>query len=203
MFIQAMLDKVKPDEGSFEHDALQRVNRQVNKMTTLIQNLLNNTKLLDGTMELHCERFNLHQLIEEVVFEAKLTLPGYFYILKDCSTAYVYADRLKISQVLDNLISNAAKYSPKGSEITIKCKVEQEKVHLSITDNGIGIAKNEQERLFDRYYRVNNDKIRNISGFGIGLYVVAEILHSHNSKIYLESEENVGSTFFFELPDAL
>ncbi|HMI05773.1 MAG TPA: sensor histidine kinase, partial [Pedobacter sp.] len=101
--------------------------------------------------------------------------------------------------VLMNLLSNAIKYSPGGGTITLGCTVKQRKVKIYVSDEGVGISHADQQRLFERFYRVNNDKLRSISGFGIGLFLASEILRYHNSKIQVESKEGLGSTFYFYL----
>jgi signal transduction histidine kinase len=83
--------------------------------------------------------------------------------------------------------------------ITINCQKEYGKVKISVTDEGVGISNSDQARLFERFYRSRNDKLHTVSGFGIGLYLVSEILRLHDSKIEVTSQENVGSTFYFTL----
>jgi signal transduction histidine kinase len=111
----------------------------------------------------------------------------------------INADKEKIGQVLNNLLSNAIKYSPKGGNITISCKPIDGKVRIAVTDEGVGINKGDQKKLFDRFYRVKNEKVKTVSGFGIGLYLVSEIVRYHNSKIEVASTEDHGSTFYFDL----
>lgn len=92
----------------------------------------------------------------------------------------INADRDKIGSVISNLISNAVKYSDHGSTILVKSEVIGDKMHVSVTDNGIGIQSHELDKLFDRFYRVENQQTKTISGFGIGLYLSAEIINLHN-----------------------
>ena len=99
-----------------------------------------------------------------------------------------------------NLLTNAIKYSPKGAVVTIRCETDAGKATVSVTDEGIGIDPEEQKKLFNRFYRVKDEKIKMVSGFGIGLYLVSEILRCHNSKIKVKSQPDVGSTFYFSLP---
>jgi two-component system sensor histidine kinase VicK len=98
-----------------------------------------------------------------------------------------------------NLLSNAIKYSPKGGTITIGCEKAEGMVKVYVKDEGVGISAADQKKLFDKFYRVRNEKIKTISGFGIGLYLVSEILRYHKSEIAVESVENQGSTFYFIL----
>src|SRR5690606_37945050 len=117
----------------------------------------------------------------------------------ECPGIKVNADREKIGQVLINLLSNAIKYSPNGGNITIGTILHEGKVRISVTDEGVGINPADQKKLFSRFYRVKNEKVKNVSGFGIGLYLISEIMNYHNSKIYVESREGTGSTFYFDL----
>ena len=112
----------------------------------------------------------------------------------------VHADRERIGQVINNFLSNAIKYSPKNSTINIIIKTCEKEIQVSVSDKGIGIKPKDQEKLFQRFYRVDNDEIKNITGFGIGLYLASEIIQRHKGKIWAISEENKGSTFSFSLP---
>jgi len=115
----------------------------------------------------------------------------------DCSDITIIADRDKIGQVLINLLSNAIKYSPKGGNITIGCIKNDDDVKIYVRDEGVGIKPADQKRLFNKFYRVKDEKIKTISGFGIGLYLVAEILRCHDTQIKVESTEGAGATFYF------
>ena len=109
------------------------------------------------------------------------------------------ADREKIGYVMMNLLSNAIKYSPMGGMIIIECRKENGNVNIFVKDEGAGISKHDQQHLFERFYRVDNDKKKTVPGFGIGLYLASEILLYHNSMLKVESAENKGATFHFNL----
>ena len=111
----------------------------------------------------------------------------------------VTADREKIGYVMMILLSNAIKYSPMGGMIIIKCRKENGNVNIFVKDEGVGISKHDQQHLFERFYRVDNDKNKTVPGFGIGLYLASEILLYYNSMLKVESEENMGATFHFNL----
>ncbi|WP_426792380.1 sensor histidine kinase [Sphingobacterium sp. WOUb80] len=112
---------------------------------------------------------------------------------------YLFADRAKIDQVISNLVSNAVKYSPSGGKITVGTDKSGDKTRIFVRDEGIGIDLKHQKNIFKSFYRVDNLNTSNISGFGIGLYLVAEILRQHGSEIQLESAKGKGSTFYFDL----
>lgn len=102
-------------------------------------------------------------------------------------------------QVLINLVSNAVKYSPAGGVVTLGCECMSGKVRIYVKDEGMGITAVDQAKLFQRFYRVNDEQNKNISGFGIGLYLVSELLRLHGSEIVVDSVIGEGSTFYFDL----
>jgi signal transduction histidine kinase len=107
-------------------------------------------------------------------------------------------DREKIGQVLNNFISNAVKYSRPDTGIRVTCTLAERQVTVAVTDQGIGIKQDDLKHVFDRYFRAESQG--HISGFGIGLYLCAEIIRRHKGKIWAESEAGKGSTFYFSLP---
>lgn len=199
-YVQMLLTRVSNEEDSFIMNALTRVDRQANKMSLLIQNFINNARLVDGNMQLKKEPFDIHLLLTEIANDAKILSHTHQVTLIDAEGLFVIADRHKIAQVLENLISNAVKYSITGSEIIMRCEKYGNNVRISISDQGIGITKWDQGKMFDRFYRVQNEKVKNVAGFGIGLYLVAEILRLHESKIFVDSKEDEGTKFYFDLP---
>jgi PAS domain S-box-containing protein len=199
-YIQVLLQRAMKDDDSFRINALTRADVQAKKMTLMIQDFLTLAKLEDGKIPLRKEIFELHPLTEEIVSDAQILTSIHTIHLKDCPDVKLKADKEKIGQVLTNLVSNAIKYSPKGGDIIVGCEMlPGKKVKIYVRDEGVGINAEDQKRLFERFYRVKNDKLKTISGFGIGLYLVSEILIYHHSKIEVESEEGVGSTFYFIL----
>ena len=109
-------------------------------------------------------------------------------------------DEARIEQVLDNLLSNAIKYSPANTPVAVNVERAEREVTVSIHDEGQGISKEQQERLFDRYYRVHSPNTRNVDGLGLGLYISHEIVTLHGGRMWLESDAGKGSTFYFALP---
>jgi len=199
-YIQLLLEKAQKEHDNFKIKALTRVERQTNIMSTLIENLLNDARISDGKLTLTKEEFNVHELLIEILEDARLNFQTHELIMNECENAFVYADRNKIAQVLGNLISNAVKYSPKGSAVIIGCRTIGQNLEISVSDSGIGISTKDQEDLFKRFYRVFNEQTKNVSGFGIGLYLAAEIMRYHDSSIQIESELGHGSKFYFSLP---
>jgi PAS domain S-box-containing protein len=199
-YVQVLLERAKKDNDRFMITALSRADVQTRKMTTMIHDFLSLARLQDGKISLRKEPFDLKQLIEEVAGDTQFLTSNHSVELKDCRQITINADRDKIAQVIMNLLSNAIKYSPDGGTITMGCEKKDGTVKVYVQDEGIGISLTDQKRLFERFYRVQNLKIKTVSGFGIGLYLVSEILRYHDSNIEVESKEGVGSTFYFLLP---
>jgi two-component system sensor histidine kinase VicK len=204
-YIQILLAQEDREGDSFKLKALLRAEIQTNKMTSMIQDFLSLARLEDGKIQLHKELFELHPVIQELADDAQFLTSSHTIQLKDCEDVIINADRDKIGQVLMNLLSNAIKYSPKGGNIIIGCEKLNHKVKIYVKDEGVGISAAAQKNLFSKFYRVKNEKIKTISGFGIGLYLVSELLQYHQSKIEVESREDEGSTFYFymDLYDAV
>ncbi|WP_412465960.1 ATP-binding protein [Pedobacter sp. KLB.chiD] len=171
---------------------------QVKRMTRMIDGFLNVSRLESGKIAIDKQLFEITDLLKEVCEETTTLTTGYEVNLHLDGEVTVYADRSKLNQVLQNLIGNAIKYSDLGSKVDIQYTVDRDQIIISVIDQGIGIKPEHQQKLFDRYYRVENDST--IAGFGIGLYLCAEIVTRHQGKIWVESEFGKGSTFSFSIP---
>lgn len=198
--IQVLNSKFKNSEDAFVAGALDKASMQVKKMSTMINGFLNISRLESGKIMIDKHKFDLEKLIEEVIKETELTVSSHVIRFEPCRPVIINADHDKIGSVINNLISNAVKYSPKGKLIEVSCDIINNTAQVSVKDEGMGIKPQDIEQLFDRYYRVESNNTQHISGFGIGLYLSAEIIKRHNGKIWVESESGVGSTFYFSLP---
>jgi signal transduction histidine kinase len=167
-------------------------------MTRMIDGFLNVSRLESGKIAIDKQQFEITDLLKEVCEETMALITGYEVNLHLTGEIMVNADRSKLNQVLQNLIGNAIKYSDLESTVNIQYAVDNGHIIISIIDQGIGIKPEHQQKLFDRYYRVENDST--IAGFGIGLYLCAEIVTRHQGKIWVESEFGKGSTFSFSIP---
>ncbi len=199
-FIQIVNAKLKTNEEASAAGLLEKANIQVKKMSNLINGFLNVSRFESGKINILKQDFYLNDLLKEMITEAELTISTHIFCFDKCDPVTVNADRDKIGSVISNLLSNAVKYSPQGKTVTIQCVVADGVAQVSVQDEGIGIKPKDQEKLFDRYYRVESNTTQHISGFGIGLYLSAEIIQRHDGAIWVESESGKGSTFFFTLP---
>lgn len=199
-YIQVLLGRLAKLEDDFIMSALEKANAQVTKMTGMINGFLNISRLESGKIHIDRQHFDLALLIKESEDESLATIVSHKVIFEPVKTTFVSADRDKIGQVIHNLISNAVKYSPLGSTIHVVCLTADNAVNISVKDHGMGIKPDDISKIFDRYYRVEGGHMYSISGFGIGLYLCAEIIHRHQGEIWAESEFGKGSTFSFSLP---
>lgn len=199
-YIQLVLARARNSSDAFTENILSRAEVQTTRMVTMIHDFLDLSRLEDGKMSLTLSRFTLVQLMDDLMAEAKVLAPDHIITYQGCTSVEIYADREKISQVLSNLLSNAVKYSLSGTFIHIECTRKQNNVSINFTDQGVGIDPLDQPRLFERFYRVKNEQLKNVSGFGIGLHLVSEILKLHGSDIKVKSDPGKGSTFYFTLP---
>lgn len=198
-YVQILLARAKKSGDEFTVNALTRTDTQANKMTSMIKDFLHLARMEEGKIQMKEQVFLLQPLLEDIVSEARLLTSSHVIELKGCSDVKIKADQDKIGQVLINLISNAIKYSLSADIITVGCERIEDKIKIYVKDQGVGISENDQKNLFTRFYRVENEKVKTVSGFGIGLYIVSEILKYHNSQIMLDSVEGKGSTFYFSM----
>ncbi|AMR33051.1 hypothetical protein A0256_17320 [Mucilaginibacter sp. PAMC 26640] len=201
-YVQMLQSKAQNNGDDFTIGALGKVSNQVRKMSTMINGFLNVSRLESGKIILNQQEFLLDELLLDMIQEAKLTVTSHQIALVPCSSVIIRADQDKIGSVISNFLSNAIKYSPRGVLIEVACKVIDKQVVVSVRDEGMGIKPQHLDKLFDRFYRVETKHTQHISGFGIGLYLSAEIVRRHNGRIWVESEVGVGSTFYFSLPIA-
>ena len=199
-YVQILHAWAKKKRDSFTMGALAKMERQVKKMGSMINGFLSLSQVETGKIRMHFEDFELTALIKEAIDETLLLNPGRTISFLPANPITLHADQDKVDQVIINLLSNAIKYSPKEGLIEVAAQVTGDMAQVTVKDEGPGIAQPDIDKLFDRYYRVENKQTEKIPGFGIGLYLCAEIINHHHGKIWVESEPEKGSTFFFKLP---
>lgn len=177
---------------------IEQSNRSMDKITSLIEDLLNVSRMNEGQMRLNQSVFNVSKLLsnccEHVRVEGKHHL-----IVQGGQDVVVYGDEHRIDQVVINLVNNAVKYAPNAREIFLNVSAAGSMAKISITDKGPGIPAEKLSHLFNRYYQGNSAGFQN-SGLGLGLYISSEIVSRHGGEIGVESELGKGSTFWFTIP---
>ncbi|WP_232336599.1 chemotaxis protein CheB [Mucilaginibacter aquatilis] len=190
------------EEDAYEkvYPFIERANKQTGRLTAIVDDLLDVTKIHAGKMQFNFTRFNAGTVIKECIEDSQSHNSTHRLVLQGNADVEIEADKHRLEQVLSNFISNAVKYSPDATEIIITQKVtEKNMLHLSVQDFGIGIPDDKKEQVFDRFFRVQESS-QKFSGLGLGLYITADIIHRHGGKIGVESHENEGSVFWFEIP---
>lgn len=172
-------------------------------LKTLIDDLLDVTKLEAGSLKLHTTELEIRPEMEHVLrtLQSQFAEKSIRIELKTPpDLPLIYTDQVRFSQILSNLISNAFKYSPDGATVSISARVNGDDLEVIVNDTGIGIAKENQEKLFTKFFRVDNSSTRDVSGSGLGLFITKLLVEAQGGRITLESEPGKGSTFSFLLP---
>ena len=177
---------------------IEQANKSINKVSHLIDDLLNSNTMNEGQIALRPSHFILAEMIEACCDPVRAAGKYKIRLEGDKSLA-VKADADRINQVIDNMVNNAIKYAPESKEIKIEISKENEFARIAVIDKGKGIAPENQAKLFDRYYQAEPDKMHN-SGLGLGLYISTQIIKRHHGNIGVKSKPGSGSTFWFTLP---
>lgn len=179
---------------------LAKIDLQVNKLTSLIGDLLDATRIEGGQLRFHEADFDSNEMVKDCIEEVQRTTTRHKMIGQFAEPVKLFGDRERIGQVLINFLTNAIKYSPAGSNILVRTEVDKEQFICSVTDTGLGIPKENMGKIFDRYYRVDGGKRQTYPGLGLGLFISAEIIKRQDGNIWVESEEGKGSSFYFSIP---
>jgi chemotaxis family two-component system sensor kinase Cph1 len=173
--------------------------KQVNKLTGIVNDLLDVTRIHAGKLELAKSNFVLIDLVNECLENCLIDNSTYLVEVDGDPELTMYADRNRIEQVVSNILTNAIKYSPENKIITLSFgKDEDGKAMIAITDRGIGIPEDKMSSVFDRFFRVENTS-QYFSGIGLGLYISSEIVKQHGGQIGVKSVYGTGSTFWFAI----
>lgn len=196
-----LIDHYKaPEQDEKRRKHIERIKSSVRNLTDILNDFLSLDKLEQGKVEAKCTDFNLHEFMEDIIEEmdGPLKNKSQKIIYTSNGAAEVYQDKKVLKNVLLNLLSNAVKYSPEGKEIYVTVEMKDDKVSVSIRDQGIGIPDEAQQHLFSKFFRAHN--ANNIQGTGLGLNIVKKYVELLKGDIHFISKENEGSTFTVEFP---
>jgi len=192
-----VLDEIENRQPNKKY--IQKTLDNVDKLLQLIFDLLDVSKIQSGQLELNISEFDIDTLIDETIASYQIVSSNHEITRTGIPiNEVISADRQRIEQVLVNLLSNSIKYSPDANKVIVHTNKTASELIISIEDFGIGIPKEEQAKVFERFYR-RKDLASHISGFGLGLYICQDIIKRHHGKIWIESEGE-GSVFYFSLP---
>jgi PAS domain S-box-containing protein len=186
-----------------QREALERVSERIKSLVALSSELLDLAKIESGLVTQEKEKLDMGSLLkDQVVFHEPQALQKDIVLTLEPFSELppILGNRRNMDEVLSNLLSNAIKYTTQGGKVTVEASVENTYLRISISDTGIGISPEDAEYIFDRFYRVKDDKTRLISGTGLGLAIVKSIVEAHHGMVTVESEPDVGSTFSVYIP---
>jgi signal transduction histidine kinase len=168
----------------------------------MVNEMLDITKIERGDLEMNLEELNVKEIISSVVADLQTYAERHEFTIQVNlpEDIFVHADRVRLRQIFQNLVDNSIKYSNHPGKLNIDAERKGNLIMLSFIDNGIGVPKNEQPKLFERFYRASNTAKTASSGSGLGLYIVKSIAEQFGGDISFESEEGKGTTFHVTLP---
>lgn len=199
-FGQVLQNRFKKSGDMSSALLLQKMDAQINKLTTLIQDLLDVTKIESGKLQFHMEYFNIDECLQETVEEVQRTTDKHIITIHGSSGKKIWGDKERVGQVVTNFLTNAIKYSPHEKNINVSLSSEKDTISVSVKDYGIGIPKKDLESVFDRFFRVSAPTHSTVPGIGLGLYISSEIIKRQGGEISVSSKIREGSTFTFTLP---
>lgn len=196
-----VLQQVFHEQGDIKSaEMLGKMEGQVNRLINLIKELLDITRIQTGKLQFNKDYFDFNELVNEVVEEVGRISPRHQLIKELTQTRMVYGDRDRLGQVITNFLTNAIKYSPQRDKVKIMTNGKLGKVTLSVQDYGMGIPKGKQQKIFKRFYQIENPGGKTPTGLGLGLYISSEIIKRHKGEVSVESETGKGSIFSFTIP---
>ncbi|MCI0809864.1 MAG: HAMP domain-containing histidine kinase [Chloroflexi bacterium] len=185
---------------------LDLVKRNGRRLDGLINDILDVSRIETGRLSLETTEFEIGELFDDLT----LSLESIFQeksqkliVAPPLGDELLVADRSRIFQAVSNLLSNASKYSPENSTITFRGTVEDNRLRMSVTDEGFGLSENDRLHIFDLFYRASNEQTRTVAGLGVGLAIVRSIIESHNGSVTVDSAPGTGSTFAIEIPGVI
>jgi PAS domain S-box-containing protein len=198
--IQLVKKRLEQQDLHDAAEALSRVEKPIGQLDRLITELLDVSKIQAGRLEFFQETINLDALLHNVVETMEQMNGAHTIVVHGAASLSLVGDKDRLEQVFINLLSNAIKYSPDAPLIEMDVSTSTETVTISVRDHGMGIPKEQHEKIFERFYRAFDPSQRAVPGVGMGLYIVAEIVKQYGGRITVESEVGKGSTFSVMLP---
>jgi hypothetical protein len=183
-----------------EANMIKKMDAQLNRLTSLIGDLLDVTKINSGKLQFNNQEFDFNAILDELIEDLQRTTGKHTIVKNFVPGGIVFGDKERIGQVVTNLITNAIKYSPHADKVIVHTTIDEKEITLCVQDFGIGIATKNLDKVFEQFYRVSGEMQHTFPGLGLGLYISSEIIKREGGRIWVTSEEGKGSTFCFALP---
>jgi len=195
---EIMSEAIKENNREEINDILQRNKNNVSRLNKMIAELYDATRVNSGNFKLDISTFNFGDMIREAIDTVEVLQPSYNIVVKGDGDITVKGDRYRLIQVVTNYLSNGIKYSNGNTDVVLTMSHDNKAVTVSVKDEGLGISPKQLPYIFERFFRA--EKTKNLEGIGLGLYLCRQIVYAHNGKVWAESEEGKGSTFYFSIP---
>jgi signal transduction histidine kinase len=194
---------------------LNTIRSNVNRMATLVSDLADVSRIEAGRLHLEFQAISIQDVLDEVIHSAQAQIDEKEHSLDKVipgDLPKVWGDLNRLIQVMNNLVSNAIKYTPQNGQITIQSELTPnqwdpdgapEVVHISVADNGLGISKEDQEKMFQKFFRSADQNVRDLPGTGLGLNITRHLVEMQGGRIWFETELGHGSVFHYTVPVAV
>jgi len=201
---EALRDKDVKKSDEVYNNYISVIDEENSRLRTMAEHILRSATIESGRLKLHKETLDLHEILQNAVNSKKINAEskgGNISLELNAENSTVFADRVHMTNVFVNMLDNAIKYNLNAPVIKVSTRNLQDGILVDIADNGIGISKANQSKIFDKLYRVHIGNIHNFKGFGLGLSYVKAIVEQHKGKITVDSELEKGSVFHIYLPN--
>lgn len=198
-YIQLLQRSLNRDDKTMAQNHLEKASTQLEKLNELIVDLLDISKIESGKMKFNMKSFYADNMVNNAIEMLQQSNPDFKISKLGKTDGMIFGDEMRLEQVVINFITNAIKYAPGTNQVNVTTNIKDEKLYLAVKDFGIGISKEQQDKIFDKFYRVEDNSNR-FNGLGIGLYICSEIINRHGGTIGVKSVPDEGSEFYFIIP---
>ncbi|QNN41857.1 sensor histidine kinase [Pedobacter roseus] len=198
-YIQLLQRSLNRDDKTMAQNHLEKASIQLEKLNDLIVDLLDISKIESGKMKFNMKSFCADNMVNNAIEMLQQSNPDFKITKLGKTEEMIFGDEMRLEQVVINFITNAIKYAPGTNQVNVTINIKDGKLYLAVKDFGIGISKEQQHKIFDKFYRVEENSNR-FNGLGIGLYICSEIINRHGGTIGVNSVPDEGSEFYFIVP---
>ncbi len=199
VYLQLLTNKKDTITATKKDEFFKKMSQQIDRLERFVNDIYEATKIREGKISLEKEKFTLRLLLKETIDDLERNYTSHKIVLLSKFNGYVIADRMRIQQVLLNIIINAIKFSPQANKIAVKIWKKDKNVFVSVTDYGAGIAKEDISKITERFYQAGKNN-KSTAGLGLGLYIAHNIIKQHQGDFLLASKLGKSTTITFYIP---